>query len=184
MPKYAEYDIYTGPPYPVVGWYDTDVFTYGYLPENILQITDQQWQARMDNAWWAIEADLQTLIETTVPIISPNLTQQAVIAVYSGLLISLNGSLTMSPTLFPTDQDTQNKIAAVITTVNATGTFPGGVYYYPMKDSSGAWHSFTTNQYAIVATAISSYASSLHLIADGNPFGATALPSNAVNLTV
>jgi hypothetical protein len=184
MPRYANYDITNGPPYPVIGWYDTDYFDYDSLPDNLLQITDIQWQTRLTNAWWAVEADQQTLVESSAPITTYSIIQQAVIAIGSGLYITLSGNLAMSSTLFPTDTDTQNKLTAVVTTVTAVGAFPGGLYYYPMKDSGGAWHSFTVSQYLAVAGAISAYVSALYLIADGNPFNSTSLPGNSVSLVV
>jgi len=112
------------------------------------------------------------------------LAQQALIAEQNGLTISLSGSMTLAATLFPTDDATQSNITAVITTINALGTFPGGADTYPMKDASGTWHTFTVPQYKAVAGAIAAYVSALDLIAAGNPLGATALPSNSVALTV
>ena len=92
--------------------------------------------------------------------------------------------MTLAATLFPTDPATTAKIIAVVTTINTDGTFPGGTTTFPMKDSAGTWHTFTSSQYKIVASALAAYVSALNLIIDGNPLDATSLPANAVTLTV
>ena len=106
----------------------------------------------------------------------PTLTQQAATAINVGLMLTLSGSLTLSATLFPTDPATTGKIGAVVTTLLATGAFPGGATSYPMKDATGSWHTFTAAQYPKVAGALAAYVAALDLIADGNPLGATTLP--------
>ena len=116
------------------------------------------------------------------PVVSPTLAQLAALAMGAGLTLSLSGSIVLGATNFPIDGDTQAKIAAVITTINTTGTFPGGASSYPMKDSAGAWHTFSVEQYKAVAAAISNYVAVLYLIIDGNPFEVSALPSNAVSV--
>lgn len=114
----------------------------------------------------------------------PTLAQQAAAAIGSGLTISLSGSITLAATLFPTDVRTQGKLAAVVTTINATGTFPGGGTSYPMKDAAGAWHTLDLAQYKAVAGAIGAYVAALDLIIDGNPTGAGALPAASVTMAV
>ena len=111
------------------------------------------------------------------------LAQQAASALAAGLTISLSGSLTLSATLFPTDPTTTAKIIAMVA-MAGQGVLPIGATDYPMKDSAGIWHHFIAAQYIKVGGAIASYASALDLIADGNPLGATALPSASVSLTV
>lgn len=112
------------------------------------------------------------------------LAQQAAAAISAGLTLTISGTMTLAATLFPTDPITTGKIGAVVTTLLATSAFPGGATSYPMKDSAGAWHTFTTAQYPKIAGAIAAYVAALDLIADGNPMGATALPSSSVSLTV
>jgi len=124
----------------------------------------------------ATEADLEPP--------EPSLSERAILAMLAGLSISLTGSITIAETTFPTDPDTQTKIAAVITTLNATGTFPGGGTSYPLKDTTGSWHTFTVDQYKAVAAAIAAYVAALHLIIDGNPLNAAGLPDSTVALTV
>ena len=112
------------------------------------------------------------------------LAQQAAAALAAGLSIALSGSLTLAATTFPTDPTTTGKIAAVVTTLLATGAFPGGATSYPMKDVAGTWHSFTAGQYTKVAGALAAYVAALDLIQDGNPLDAAALPPAAISLAV
>ena len=121
---------------------------------------------------------------TAPPVPAPTLAQQAATAMAAGLTISLSGSVTLAATLFPTDAVTQGKLAAVAAGLGATGQFPGGDTTFPMKDSAGAWHTFTQAQYKAVAAAILSYVAGLQLILDGNPLGVTALPPASVALAV
>ena len=116
--------------------------------------------------------------------VTPSLAQEAAVAAGAGVTLTISGSLTLAATLFPTDPVTQGKLASVITTLGATGAFPGGSQNYPMKDSAGAWHTLTVAQYKAVAGAIATYVAALDLIADGNPMSATLLPSSSVSLTV
>ena len=134
--------------------------------------------------WIATETEKVFTFTPPPPPPPPTLAQQAFVASGAGLTITLAGTLTLAATLFPSDQDTQIKLGAVITTVTATGAFPGGGTSYPMKDAAGTWHTFTVSQYEIVAGAIATYVAALDLIADGNPANATALPAASVSLTV
>ena len=118
------------------------------------------------------------------PAPAPTLAQEASAAVRAGLTLTISGTMTLAATVFPTDPTTTGKIGAVVTTLLATGAFPGGATSYPMKDAGGAWHTFTAAQYPKVAGAIAAYVAALDLIADGNPMNATALPAASATLTV
>jgi len=130
---------------------------------------------------WAYAAGAFTAPAAPPP---PTLAQQAMMAIDAGLTVTLSGSITLAATLFPTDAATQGKLAAVVTTINATGAFPGGGTSYPMKDAAGAWHTFNLVQYKAVAGAIGAYVAALDLIIDGNPTGAAALPAASVTTAV
>lgn len=140
-----------------------------------------QAQAQNPTAW-AVQSG--ALVAYTAPVVPPTLAQQAAAAIGAGLTLTLSGSLTLPATLFPTDPVTTAKIGAVVTALLATGAFPGGATSYPMKDATGAWHTFTAAQYKAVAGALAAYVAALDLIADGNPMGATALPANAASVTL
>ncbi len=133
----------------------------------------------------AVPTTLQPFTGTWPPVApAPTLAQEAATALRAGVTLTISGTLTLAATLFPTDPTTQAKMAAVVTTLLATGAFPGGATSYPLKDAAGTWHTFTTAQYPKVAGAIAAYVAALDLIADGNPMGATALPSSSISVAV
>ena len=143
--------------------------------------------------WVDTSAEIVTgeTYSATVPTPTPTLAQSAALASVSGLTITLTGTITLAATLFPTDAVTQGKIGAVITTLAATGAFPGGGSSYPMKDATtngpngeGAWHTFTAAEYRTVAGAISTFVAGCDLIADGNPMSAASLPASSVTIPV
>ena len=49
MPKFAQYDSKAAQPAPVIGWYDTDEFSYPNLPATteLVQMTQAEWDARL-----------------------------------------------------------------------------------------------------------------------------------------
>lgn len=111
----------------------------------------------------------------------PTLQQLAGAALNAGVTISLSGSITLAPTLFPCDTATTNKIGSVVDIFNKTGAFPGGATTYDMKDMANppVWHTFTGAQYETVVLAISTYVAPLYLILDGHP-GTTTLPDPVI----
>ncbi len=134
---------------------------------------------------WTATQDASGVWSFAAPVVPPpTLAQQAAAAIGAGITLTLSGTVTLAATLFPTDPATQAKLAAVVTTVTASGAFPGGASSYPMKDAAGTWHSFTSAQYVKVAGAIAAYVAALDLIIDGNPLGATALPAASVAVAV
>jgi hypothetical protein len=183
MTQYAYFDHAASQPAPVIGWYDTGILTYPNLPAaaDLLNVTPEQWTARMANpSGWAVQAGALVAYTPPEPVLT--LAQQAATAAVSGITLTISGSLILAATLFPTDTATQGKLNAVVTAINATGGFPGGSATYPIKDASGAWHTFMLGQYKAVAGAIAAYVAACGLIADGNPVGVAALPPAAASV--
>ena len=149
----------------------------GTLPEYALACT----QAQAAN--WAAAISTAGALSFGAPP-APSLASQARTAATAGVTLTLSGTVTLAATMFPTDPVTQTKLGAVVTTLLATGAFPGGSASYPMIDAAGAWHTFTAAQYKTVAGAIAAYVAACDLIAAGNPLHATELPANSVSLTV
>jgi hypothetical protein len=118
---------------------------------------------------------------TPPPVTPPTIAQQAAAAILQGVTISLTGSMTLEPTLFPCDPVTTTKISTVLNILNATGLFPDGTTTCAMKDmgNPSAWHSFTGPQYTAVVLAIGNYVFLLDQIADGNP-AYTTLPNPVI----
>jgi hypothetical protein len=129
--------------------------------------------------WTATQADG---VWTFAPPAPPTLTlaQQAIKALGGGVTISLTGSMTLAPTVFPTDAASLNKLTQVTLVITATGGLPGGAAAMPVRDASGNWREFTPDIYKAVAVAISAWAATLQLIIDGYPGAPTALPSSVI----
>lgn len=110
----------------------------------------------------------------------PTLSERAVIATSAGLTVRVAGDRFR----FPTDRGTLDRIGATVAVIAATGKLPGDAVDHPMKDADGAWRHLGLDEYRATAAAISSYVSTLGLIADGNPLGATELPPDEVTITL
>jgi hypothetical protein len=113
---------------------------------------------------------------------APTLAQLAAVALGAGVTITISGTLTLAPTLFPCDTTTQAKLLAM-DNMAQKGVLPSGQTAYAMKDSAGQAHEFTAAQYQAVVAAIAAYTAALVLIADGIST-ATALPSPDLTVTV
>jgi hypothetical protein len=178
--KYAAYNAQGA----ITGFYDGAISP---VPDgvNAIEITDAQWQTCLSNPGYTVaDGALVAPTPPAPPTTAQLLVQSAQTALSTGLTITLSGTLTIAEKVFPTASVTTGKLAAVVTTLNTTNAFPGGATSYPMKDSTGAWHTFTVSQYKVVAGAIAAYVAALDLIIDGNPLSATALPAASVSLTV
>ncbi len=66
---YASYDSSVPGPSPVTGWYDTLKFTYTNMPpaENLIQITQAQWKARL-SGYWAVSNGTLIEVNYTLPL--------------------------------------------------------------------------------------------------------------------
>lgn len=65
--KLALFDKTVPAPSPVIGWFDTDVFTYPNLPENdtLLELTEEEWEKRLDGHWAVDDGKLVAMIFAT-----------------------------------------------------------------------------------------------------------------------
>ena len=92
MTQYAQYNPALSPA-PVIGWYDTGVFTYPNLPPStdLFEVTAAEWAARLSNpSGWAISNG--ALVAYTPPVPPPTLAQQAATLIASGLTITSTGT--------------------------------------------------------------------------------------------
>ncbi len=97
MPKYAQYNPSLAAPSPVIGWYDTDNYTYPNLPaaSGLLEITEAQWQARLTNpSGWAVSSGALVAYTPPAPVVT---LAQAQTTALASLLASMNTFLTTKP---------------------------------------------------------------------------------------
>jgi hypothetical protein len=73
MAQYALFDHTTSAPAPVLGWYDTGVFTYPSLPDSsdLLALTSEQWAARLTGHWAVSNGVLVAYTPPVVPVPMP-----------------------------------------------------------------------------------------------------------------
>ena len=162
--------------------YDTAFASYT-LPGDAVEVAPDHYMALHDGLAAQNPITMVAGVPTVGTAAPPSLGQSAAAAIMAGLTITLSGSVSLTA-LVPTDPATTGKLGAVVTTLVATGAFPGGGTSYPMKDSAGIWHTFTAAQYKAVAGSIAAYVAALDLIIDGNPSGTISLPSSTISIVV
>lgn len=126
MPKYAYFNSTQTAPQQVIGWYDTDLFTYTNLPtsENLVEVSELQWNARLSNpSAWAIDGG--DLVSYSPPILP--ITPQAAFFNFlsSGALVQTNTSLVPIGT-YAIDLQSQQTITAEAAYINAFSEFTNG----------------------------------------------------------
>lgn len=138
MPKFAYFD--KTPPHRVIGWINTDKRKYNALPpaEDLLQLTDSQWEARMPdhNSWCIDEGKMVPYVPGPPP--SPTPAQQAMARLNSGLTIKSETTPSISGT-YAVDALTQGKLALLASYIARTGEFPASASY-SLVDKAGLAH--------------------------------------------
>ncbi len=129
MPKYAYYNGLADLPTPVVGWYDTDDFTYDPMPAeaDLFQLTEEEWADRLTGSWSIDETGL-------VATITPALTwdQELATRVDAGITLTSPSTPTIDG-LWTLDTFTITQLSTVALHENAGYGLPGqlGTFTYP-----------------------------------------------------
>jgi hypothetical protein len=165
MPKYAAFNPASAPPYAIIGWYDTDEFTYSNLPPSseLVEIAAAQWAQHFANPGeWAVSNG--ALVAYMPPVPEPTPAQQAQDALSADLTItsagmpSLNGIYSINATAL------QNIIGTQLYIV-ANGKFPGSGETMSWAQSNGSIVSFpSTTEFQAFASAVASYVADLQEI--------------------
>jgi hypothetical protein len=162
MTRYANFDP-TQEPAPVIGWYDTEAYSYPVLPDfrTLFIVTDDQWNARLNNpTHWAI-ANRTTLIQYTPP---PNLQSQA----QTELSIRLQNGVAITSISLPTvnatyalDNNSTAQIFQIGTFCNSFGTFPSGGPTQNYPDINGVMHEFNVPVFISFLKAVAALVSNM-----------------------
>lgn len=180
MTQYAYFDSSVASPSPVIGWYDTGVFTYPTLPvaSDLLEVTPTQWAARITNpSGWAVSNG--SLVAYTPPAPVLTLAQQAAAAINVGLAITSSGTSALDG-IYACDDSRQAKINRVAAFIALNGKFPANLTEMPWPDMSGAIHLFpTTATFQAFASAVASYVVELDAVIMGV---STTLPSASATI--
>ena len=167
MPRYGNFDHLATPPAPVLGWYDTDVFTYSFLPPmyDMLLITDPTFWDNRTTGFWGVTSGAFVDITPVPP--SPTLLQQnAAAALLAGIILTsiatpaLDGSYANDPLTVP-------HINGIVANIAAGLGLPSGTSTFLWLDTSNAGHAFTADDFKNFAAAISGYNYTLSLIVGG-----------------
>lgn len=160
MTFYAYYD-YTQPdPVPVTGWYDTT--DNPVLPsfQNLLQLTEDQWDNRLpDINNWAVSGG--ALVPYMPPLPLPQ-QAQLVLASYvaQGITVTSSGLPALDGT-YALDSVSTAQIFQIGTFANSFGIFPNGGPNQPYPDISSAVHVFNVPTFVSFLLAVASLMSDL-----------------------
>lgn len=148
MTKYAQYNPNAAQPAPVIGWFDTDMFDYAQLPgpEQLVEITDEQWDDRMDRpSEWAIDNGQLVRAEPPSP---PEPTIDDVLAdkIADGIAItSLSNPEGLNCTM-ALDSVTMDQIGAVARDAASGMGLPAGAPIFVYPDINGVPRVFSEAQ--------------------------------------
>jgi hypothetical protein len=177
MTQYAYYDHTITPTSPVIGWYDTAVFTYPSLPPmiDLIEVTDTDVWANRTSGQWGVNSG------QVIPIIIPGPTTlqlQASAALLAGIVLTSLNSGTLDGTYDVSPQSTQS-MAGVLAGIGAGIGLPGGGATFLWPDTSGTPHAFNATNFKNFAAAASGYTYTLNQI-----IGGAILPLPDFNITI
>lgn len=185
MPKYANFDHTQSPPQPVIGWYDTDSFTYAALPDfrDLLQITQVQWDARgTDFTNWAVDSTGALIAYTPPPPLPVQAATLLAQKIAFGIVIT-SASLPSVNSTYALDAVSTAQIFQIGTFANSFGVFPSGATTQPYPDIIGVPQMFSVPVFIAFLRAVASLVSALQTQAGVMANGGTpAWPAQTVEI--
>jgi hypothetical protein len=167
MPRYGQFDHSLTPPAPVTGWYDTDVFTYPFLPPSydLLQVTDPTfWDNRLTGLWGVSGG---AFVDITPPPSGPTELQlSASAALLAGIQLTSIGTPALDGS-YAVDPATAARINGIIAGIAGGLGLPGGGSTFLWPDTSANGHAFDVTNYKNFAAAVMNYTYVLNQIVDG-----------------
>jgi len=133
MSKIAQFDSKAAQPTAVIGWYDTDELEYPNLPapSELIMLTDDEWNVRMDEPWYVQDGKL-------VPKPAPTAAQLLIDAqavrigiMESAYLASIQLPVAYMATTFQADAGSQD----VLTKCLAAGSVPEGFFWLDVHNA-------------------------------------------------
>src|ERR1700759_4372888 len=125
MPKFARFDPTQPAPYPVRGWYDTDLLHYPKLPDasQLIAVSDADWQAHfIRRSGWVVEngklVQPPPLVETPAPAPQAAGLPQAGVQVSSATCPGVDG-------LYACDDAAVTTALTAALHIKLHGSFPG-----------------------------------------------------------
>jgi hypothetical protein len=178
MPKLAQFDSTISGQAPVLGWYDTDRYTYASLPaaQNLLTLTDAQWAARLTGSW-AVQGGSALVVYTPPAPPPPTLAEQANALWAGGLAVTSTATSALDGT-YAADADTIAYVNSELNAIALNGTFADGGSTVAWPDTGGALHIFTIAQFKSFAAVLGAFVAGIRKCVIAVP-GATLPPATA-----
>lgn len=143
MPKFAQFDHAAPEPRRVLGWYDTDALAYPVLPASadLLQVTDEQWAARLANASaWAVTAG--ALVSYVTP---ASASGELAARIAAGITVVSTGAPALNA-VYALDSVTLGQIGSVARDAASGLGLPGGAATFAYPDATGSPRVFDQTQ--------------------------------------
>jgi hypothetical protein len=176
MSKYAYFNPSLSPS-PVLGWYDTDNFTYPKLPpdNSLLALSEMQWQSRLNNNYAVQDGQL---IVYTPPAPIPTLAQQAGNLLAAGCQINSTSTPSLNG-VYSCSASAQSFTQAEVISILLNNTFTDGTTSIAWLDMSGNPHTFTIDQFKSFASGIASFVTACQRCITGQ---STSLPTEPITI--
>jgi hypothetical protein len=175
---YAQFDHTAPSPAPVIGWYDTEAFSYPSLPASadLLSMTQQQWDARMDGHWAV--ANGGTLVPYTPPMPELSLRAQAEAALIAGVSIVSTSNPALDG-VYPMTPEMRSDIQAEVLSLVVNQSFTNGGTVIGIGDISNTLHDFDAAIFPTFATLYGRHVGALRAVQISNE---GTLPSQPVTI--
>jgi hypothetical protein len=143
MTQYANFDHTVPDPKPVIAWYDTEAWDYPSLPapEDLLEMTPDQWQARLSGSW----AINNGALVPSAPLPQPQPptgdgTYASLLA--QGITITSDSTPALNATYPITDADFA-RVGGIARDAASGIGLPNGAATVPIPDIDGGTHDFS-----------------------------------------
>lgn len=168
--KFAQFDHTQPNPQQVIGWYDTDAFTYAQMPDtaDLVQVTEQQWADHFDHPrlWRINNGDLEPYTEPP-PVLPPPIILQAIQMIQSPVAVESTSTPGLNAD-YAIDSNTQQQITGIASAIAADLGLPGGGTTFNWPDATGTPHQWDAVQFIALAKAVMNYVYALSQVIQGH----------------
>ncbi|HQU16614.1 MAG TPA: hypothetical protein PLO69_11005 [Gammaproteobacteria bacterium] len=181
--QYAFFNLVGAAPWPVLGWYDTDVLEYATLPpaSQLLPLTAAQWSARLTGQW-AVSGGALVAYTPPAPTLTP---AQAAAAAYAAFIAAgLTVTSTATPALngvYAIDPGTQSEMQVEANFIAQFAEFTNGTtsnLVWPLANGTLVTFPTTASFLALVKAAGQQVAAAKVAVMQGS----TVMPSGTASL--
>jgi hypothetical protein len=184
MPKLAQFDPSVVDPKPIIGWYDTDTYTYTDLPDagSLLVLSEDQWDARLTAFSWVINGG----VPMPAPPPAVSMAEQASVALTTRLAAGIaitSAGLPSATGTYALDLTSTAQVFQIGSFAGQWGMFPSGLTTQLYPDITGITHVFDLPTFIAFFLAVARVDSALNtqagVMANG---GSPSWPSQTVGI--